>query len=108
MKYHGGSGCMPPEVARGYAKPCGCLATVPLEVTGGKVSWSGQAIPQVTPKEGKTLHKSEVVIPIESLREDLPPIELTIHGSADPELKAIIERAVRRGMEKAAKGESGQ
>ncbi len=53
--------------------------------------------------KGVEFKKGEEVITVPSLREDIPPIELRIHGNADPELKATIEKAVKKGMEEAAR-----
>jgi hypothetical protein len=33
MQWHGGSGCMPPEVAQGRQPPCGCRRTIYGEAT---------------------------------------------------------------------------
>jgi hypothetical protein len=52
--------------------------------------------------KGMTFSKGEEVITVPSLREDIPPIELRIHGEADPELKVAIEKAVKTAMERAA------
>jgi hypothetical protein len=36
LEYHSGSGCMPPEVAKGKTVPCGCRYLVSLESLGQK------------------------------------------------------------------------
>jgi hypothetical protein len=46
---------------------------------------------------------ADCVIPIDSMRENVPPIELKIHGKADPELKTAIEKAVKKAMERASR-----
>jgi hypothetical protein len=54
-------------------------------------------------KEGMHVQENEQVIPIESLKEGVPPIELKIHGKTDPELKTAIEKAVKKAMERVSR-----
>jgi hypothetical protein len=58
---------------------------------------------QVCSGMGLTRIENEQVIPIDSMKEGVPPIELKIHGSADPKLKVAIENAVKKAMERVSR-----